>query len=303
MFKSFLRMFMKNPFDAELENGVEKGAKTLLLTWNRGLGDIPLGIYALVHRIKEFIPAAEITFLTRQDLALGFELLNTGKVFSVPSWKRGVPFELEKSLREVGLEKAAFDLIIENPDPTQWVKWQLGSLIPRLQWKKEWDQLSAKYDLKGKYLGVHVHSETTYGYQKNWDQEKWRDFFKSWQAQSDIPILLFGFSKTPLYLFENMLDLRGETSLFEMLSIIKNYCSHLVVPDSGVLSITYYLDLSFPINIVSLWADPRQGVLKQNVPSPNSLLEHHPLIGEDKNINTIRVEQLLEALYGSKQEV
>ena len=32
-----------------------------MLFWNRGLGDIALGLYAIVHRIRESIPDAKIT--------------------------------------------------------------------------------------------------------------------------------------------------------------------------------------------------------------------------------------------------
>ncbi len=259
----------------------------VLITWNRGLGDIPLGIYALVYRIRETIPHAEITFLTRADLAQGFEMLNEGKVIVDPSWKRGIPFILSQEV------KAGYDLILENADPTQWVRWQLGKLVPKLYWKQEWDSLSEKFHLHGKYLGVHVHSETSYGYEKNWNSDHWNQLF---EKMKDRPILLFGFSQTPIYPFDNIVDLRGKTTLFEMLSIIKNHCSHLVVPDSGVLSMMYYIDEAFPIKIVSLWADPKQGVLKQNVSSPNLELKHLPLIGKNKNIHSIKVEEVYEAL-------
>ncbi len=283
-FKQFKRLLTQNPFDCLLK---KSNGRTILLTWNRGLGDIPLGIYALVYRIREFIPNAEITFLTRLDLAEGFEMLNEGKVIVDPSWKRGVPFTLSEELKE------QYDLVIENADPSQWVRWQLGKLVPKLYWKKEWDALAEKYHLQGKYLGVHVHSETTYAYEKNWNSEHWKELF---EKSKNTPILLFGFSQTPIYPFDNIIDLRGKTTLFEMLSIIKNHCSRLVVPDSGVLSIAYYINEAFPIKIVSLWADPKQGVLKQNVPSPNPELKHIPLIGKNKNIHSIKVEEVYAAL-------
>lgn len=81
-----------------------------------------------------------------------------------------------------------------------------------------------------------------------------------------------------------------------MLSLIKNRCRYLVVPDSGVLSITYYIDVPFAIDVVSLWADPRQGVLRQKVASPNPLLRHHPLIANNKDLRTIPVQTVMDAL-------
>jgi hypothetical protein len=86
-----------------------------------------------------------------------------------------------------------------------------------------------------------------------------------------------------------------------MLALIKNCCSHLVVPDSGVLSLTYFIDQSFPLTIVSLWADPLQGVLKQNVVSPNPVLVHHPLIAKEGDLKNVSVEQVLEYIIPKKE--
>jgi hypothetical protein len=54
----------------------------------------------------------------------------------------------------------------------------------------------------------------------------------------------------------------------------------------------YYLDVSFPIKHISLWADPFMGILKQNVASPNKQLQHIPILGKDKDIRNIRVEEV-----------
>ena len=93
---------------------------------------------------------------------------------------------------------------------------------------------------------------------------------------------------------EGLIDLRGETTLHEMLSIIKNRCSYLIAPDSGVLSLTYYIDVTFPLKVISLWADPKQGILKQNVASPNPELVHAPLIGKKGDISSITVDEVCE---------
>ena len=65
-----------------------------MLAWNRGLGDIALGLYAIVHRIKKMIPDARITFATRGDLLQGFSLLKGVNVIEIPDWKRGEKFDL-----------------------------------------------------------------------------------------------------------------------------------------------------------------------------------------------------------------
>ena len=80
-------------------------------------------------------------------------------------------------------------------------------------------------------------------------------------------------------------------------AVIKNRCRYLLVPDSGVLSMAYYMNVSFPIDIVSLWADTKQGVLKQNVSSPNPFLRHIPLIAQDKDLRTVKTSTVLQSLF------
>lgn len=299
MFKKLWRKYGINPFDSLLKRAERNGDTRFLICWNRGLGDIPLGLYALSHRIREFVPNAQITFVTRSDLLDGFKLLEGVTAVADPEWKRGVAFDLDKTLLNTGLCRTDFDVILERPDPTYWLMWQLGKLVPRLKWSPEWDVLAQHFSLDSnkKYVGVHVQTETNYAYEKNWPFEYWRECFKKIHLEHGVDIILFGFAPNPPLVGEGIVDLRGKTSLFEMLSIIKNHCNYLFVPDSGVLSIAYYLDASFPIDIVSLWADPRQGVLKQNVPSPNPLLRHRALIAENKDLRTVSVESALQSLF------
>jgi hypothetical protein len=93
-----------------------------------------------------------------------------------------------------------------------------------------------------------------------------------------------------------VVDLRGRTAYLEMASLIKNRCRALIVPDSGVLATAYYLDARFPLDIVSLWSDPRQGVLLQGSPSPNPLLRHVALVGRDEQARHIAVDTVAAEL-------
>ena len=299
MLKNIFRRYGINPFDALLKKAKKAKAERILICWNRGLGDIPLGLYALTHRIRHFIPEAKVTFVTRSDLADGFQMLEGVSVLSDPEWKRGVPFELKNTLQKLGHSLADFDLVLEHPDPTRWLMWQLGTLTPRLTWNPKWDPLHERFGLdpaKPK-IGVHVQTETQYAYEKNWPVDAWKEFFRRAVQEKGMEIVLFGFAQTPAFEEEGIIDLRGKTELFEMLSIVKHRCRYLLVPDSGVLSITYYLDASFPIDIVSLWADPKQGVLKQNVASPNPLLRHTPLIAKRGDLRRVDVESVVQALF------
>ncbi len=290
------RHLFPNPFDTALSKAASEGKKKFLIVWNRGLGDIPLGLYALTQRMRNFVPDAQITFLTRPDLREGFALLGGVETLVSPNIRRGQEFSLKEVLEQLGIQLSSFDCIFEKPDPSRWLKWQIGSLTPKLSWQKEWDGLSERFSLEGDtpLIGVHVQTETVYNYEKNWPEASWREFFARATSEMGARIALFGFQPVPRFEGENIIDLRGRTSLIEMMSIIKNCCTHLVVPDSGVLSMTYYLEVDQPITVVSLWADPEQGVLRQKVNSPNPGFKHFPLIGKGKDTSRIPVEAVME---------
>lgn len=299
MFKKIYRKITPNPLDRLLKKATVKKRTKILLAWNRGLGDIALGLYAIVHRIREFIPGCEITFLTRENLEDGFKLLAGVHVLVDRSWKRGKPYDVQASLSKLGLEPDSFDLIIEHPDPTYWVKWQLGTLTPKLVWNKEWDTLWKKFGLREDehYIGVHPHTETSYGMGRNWPVSSWQELLDKITQKHQAKVILFGYDKQPLFLGDDLIDLRGKTTLYELLSIIKNRCRSLIVLDSGISSMTYFLDASFPLRLVSLWGNPNMGILKQNVASPNPLLKHIPILGADEDIRRITAGEVEKALF------
>lgn len=261
------------------------------------MGDVPLGMYALIYRIREFLPNAKITFLVRGGLSSAFSLLEGVSVWAAEEWKRGKPFDLKKTLAQQGRDLSSFDLVLENPDPTYWVRWQLGVIVPKLRWDPSWDCLVERFALVGRgYVGLHVHSETLYGYEKNWPVAHWQELCRRIILETGSKVILFGLKPTADFAMEGVIDLRGNTSLLELLAVIKNRCRYLVAPDSGVLSLVYYLNTPFPLRVVSLWADPRQGVLKQNVPSPNPQLIHLPLLGKGEEVSNISVESVLKGV-------
>jgi ADP-heptose:LPS heptosyltransferase len=280
----------------------KKGGKRILLGWNRGLGDLALGLFAVIQRIREIIPEADITFLTRDNLQDGFTLLEGVKTILAPDWKRGEPAVIERALKQLGLDPKSFDLIIEKPSPTDWVRWQLGKVVPRLKWNPIHDDLWKKFNLlEGfTYIGVQAIAETNYGLWRNWPLARWQELFQRLEKFERIKILLFGFGADPSFTNPNLIDLRGKTNLFEFLSIVKNRCKTLILPDSGLLSMTYFLDESFPIQVISLWADPNHGVLKQAVPSPNPQLVHHPMIGNLRDLSSLSVDAVLRRLLHVK---
>lgn len=299
MFRTLSRFFFPNPLDRLLEKTKKKGGKKILLGWNRGLGDIALGLFAIVKRIRDFIPDAEITFLIRNNLKDGFTMLEGVKTVVAPKWKRGLSYNVFTTLKELEIDPKQFDLIIEKPSPTDWVSWQKGNLVPRLKWDLKHDLLSNKFPFPEgfTYIGVQAVTETNYGHWRNWPIERWNALFDLLSARENVKILLFGFAPEPKFSQKNLIDLRGKTTLFELLALIKNRCHGLVLPDSGILSFAYYLDVDFPLKVVSLWADPNHGILKQAVGSPNQRLSHFPLIGEKRDLSSLRPEKVLNALF------
>lgn len=287
MLKKLWKKIAPNPLDRRLKKAAQYGCKSVLIPWNRGLGDIALGLYAIVRRIRDYLPDAKVTFLTRPDLEDGFKLLKDVNVIVAPEWSRGEPATLPIK------DFPSFDLVIPNADPSYWVAWQRGKLIPKMEWNKEWDALCDRFNLPPNCVAAHVHCETNYYFERNWTFDKWQELFYSLEG----PIVLLGLKKDPVFNHPHLIDLRGETSLFEILAILKNKCRCLVAPDSGILGMTYFLNTPFHLRIVSLWADPNHGILKQNVPSPNPLLEHIPIISPNrKDAALIPVSQVFKAV-------
>lgn len=288
--------------DRLLRRASRENKEKFLIAWNRGLGDIPLILYALVHRIRYFIPRASITFLTRTDLALGFEMLDNVHVLPCPHWKRGHLFDVDQSLAIHQLTLEHYDVFLETIDLDRWFQWQIGVLTPKLKWEKKWDALSDRYclDREKTYIGVHVNTETAryYNYEKNWPLDRWQALFAQICKWKNTALILFGREKKPFFCANNIIDLRGETSIFDVLSVIKNHCHSLIAPDSGILSLIYYIEAHFPLLIVSLWADPRRGILRQNVASPNRKLEHLPIVETRRDISSISCRRVYETLLG-----
>ncbi len=281
MFRTLKRKLFPNPLDTMLKKTARKGGKKILLGWNRGLGDIALGLYAIVQRIREWIPDAEITFVTRENLRDGFSLLEGVKTIVLPNLKRGEETDFTPF--------SGYDLVIKKPNPTEWVAWQRGKVVPRLKYKP----VSLPFSLPKKCIGVQLVAETNYGLWRNWPLARWEELFEMLPQET---FLLFGFGNEPKIERKNVIDLRGKTDLFQLLSVIKNHCDALILPDSGILSMAYYLEENFPLKIISLWGDPNHGILKQAVASPNSQLIHIPLVAPKRDLSQISAKEVAAKL-------
>ena len=271
-----------------------------LFYWNRGLGDIALGLVPLFLRIRKDFPGARIEVVTRQELRAPFELTGVDAIHVVPGLKREVRLDLRREAPE-GVDPSRFAAIFDYPDPNRWLVGRRQEFPPVLAWNPAWDALAASFPniARGRIVvGAHVHSETAgyYGYVKDWPASKWSELIGRFGDGHRVQWLLFGNSAQFALDAPNVLDLRGRTTFPELMSIIKNRCRVLVAPDSGVLTMAYYLDAPFLVDVVSLWADPRQGILLQDCASPNPTLRHVALQSPEEDIRQLPVDEVAAAL-------
>ena len=70
----------------------------------------------------------------------------------------------------------------------------------------------------------------------------------------------------------------------------------MIAPTGAYACYMHIFDARFPLDVISLWSDPRQGVLLQGCPSPNPLLRHVPLVGRDEQARNIPVDAVLSEL-------
>lgn len=297
MLKKLFRKISSNSLDVMLKSLLKQGGNNILIEWNRGLGDIPLGLFAIVKRVRQFIPDSKITFITRKDLKDGFSMLENIDVAVCPFWERHKEHDLLGSIKKIGLNPSDYDLIIERPDPTYWVKWQLGKITPMLNWNVEYDNLYKKFpiDLSKKVIAIQPDVGSSYNLWRTLSAPKWQQLLFELEKQENIQILLVGSKETKLE-SKNTLDLRGKTTLFELISILKGACNEAILLDGGILSLIYYINDSFDLKLTSLWGDPRQGIIKQGVASPNPRLVHESIIGEFKNVDSISVDQICQKI-------
>ena len=108
--------------------------------------------------------------------------------------------------------------------------------------------------------------------------------------------VLLGQGRDPPLEGRSVIDLRGRTGFLAMLALVRTRCAALVAPDGGILNAVYFLDAGFPVTVVSLWSDPRQGLLKARARSPNPELVHVPLVGEGDDVRRIAPADVLAAL-------
>jgi ADP-heptose:LPS heptosyltransferase len=288
-------------FDRAITRARGDSRRAFLFYWNRGLGDIALGLVPLFLRVRNEFAQSRIEVITREELRPAFELAGVDAVHVVDGLARESRIDLAAAAPELGIELASFAATFGYPDPNRWLEGRRHEFPPVLAWNAGWDGLVDRFPeiaANRIVIGAHVNSETAgyYGYVKDWPAESWRALIASHEDDPRVQWLLFGNSAEPAMDGANVIDLRGRTTFAELMAIVRTRCRILVAPDSGVLTMAYYLDATFPLEVLSLWSDPRQGILLQDCPSPNGKLNHVALRGPGEDVRRLRVEDVERAL-------
>jgi hypothetical protein len=291
------------PFDRAVHAAATAGRHEFVFGWNRGLGDIALGLVPLFARIRAADASSRIVVFTRADLADAFRLTDADAVHVDATAVRGPALDPVGIAARDGIVLAPAATIFADPDPTRWLDGQRQAYPPSLRWDGAWDARADRLlpaDAGTVVIGAHVNSETAqhYGYVKDWPADHWRALFACF-PRAPVRWALFGHAATDRFAQANVVDLRGATDFLDLLALIRTRCRVLVAPDSGVLTCAYYLAQASPLAVVSLWSDPRQGILKQGCPSPNPALAHVPLLGRDEDVRNITVAAVADAVRGS----
>jgi ADP-heptose:LPS heptosyltransferase len=286
-------------FDRTMARARGDGRARFLFFWNRGLGDIALGLVPLFRRIRADKPGAAIEVVTREELRSAFEMTGVDAIHVIPRLAREARVELPRACAALGIDLAGFAATFDYPDPNRWLEGRRAEHPPVLAWQPAWDSLAGRFDIprRKRVIVVHVSTETAgyYGYVKDWPLERWRELFAR-HADSDTQWVLVGRGAEDTLGGVNVTDLRGATSFPELMSLIRHHCTDLIAPDSGVLTMAYYLDAQFPIDVISLWSDPRQGILLQGCASPNASLRHTSLVAPGEDLHNLSVDAVAAAL-------
>ncbi len=284
-------------FDRALERGRRDPRGGYLFFWNRGLGDVVLALEPLFAIVREKVPGARITVVTRAELEEAFRMTDADEVRVLPGLARGAQASAAELTAPFGFTAGEFCAVFAETNPTRWLRGRRHLYPVRLRWLPEWDSRAAQFvaaDDSILFVGAHLQSETQdiYGYVKDWPVDAWRSLIDRFGSGDRVRWLLFGSQPTPAFVHPLVVDLRGRTGFVDMMSIIRNRCRVLIGPDSGVLNTAYYLDAAFPLDVISLWSDPRHGILAQRRASPNPLLVHRPLQGRDEDVRNIGVDDV-----------
>lgn len=288
--KNFIRFLLPNPFIQVLKK--LKTQPKIALFWNRGLGDIPLELYPLICLIKRYTQGATITIITREDLYQGFLLLEGVQVLYTPQLIRKQQEPYEAIFKQLNLDPHCFDHIVYKPDPAFWAKEEKKRVSPELIWQERFYQ-PINLTTSKPIAVLHIHSETHYDFEKNLPKTSWDLIIQDLKSKGYYTLAV-GFKKT--HLFDVDYDLRGQTCLHQLISLMLDYEPLFIGPDSGLLNIFYFLKVKKPWHLISFWSNPHVGLLNYKSASPNCLLTHTPFLAPYEDLKKLDLTTVVNCI-------
>src|SRR4029079_814720 len=117
--KFLARRLADRTFGTEFERALARGQsdtrKRFLFFWNRGLGDIALGLVPLFLRIRQEFPGAQIEVITREERRAALRLANVSARPVVTDLQRESRGKLVDGAPTLGIALARYCAVFEYP--------------------------------------------------------------------------------------------------------------------------------------------------------------------------------------------
>src|SRR4030095_3555432 len=154
-----------------LDRAVRRAAagprRDFLFFWNRGLGDIALGLVPAFARVRRDVPGARVIVVTRPELKEPVALNDADSVRTTAGLARGERVTLADLRAIAGPELDRCAAVFEDPDVNRWLLGRRHEFSPLLRRRPAWCPLSdrvAPAAAGGVYVGAHVSAEKTQYY-------------------------------------------------------------------------------------------------------------------------------------------
>src|SRR4029453_11600982 len=187
-----------------LDRAVRRAAagprRVFLFFWNRGLGDIALGLVPVFARVRRDVPGARIIVVTRPELKEPFALTDADAVVTIAGLARGERVTLADLRAIAGLELDRCAAVFADPDVNRWLRGRRREFPPLLRFDPAWDAFADRLAPAAAgevYVGAHVSAETRqyYSYAKDWEPDSWRRLMASFDDAPGGRWILFGESR------------------------------------------------------------------------------------------------------------
>src|SRR4029450_5312304 len=120
-----------------LDRAVRRAAagprRDFLFFWNRGLGDIALGLVPVFARVRRDVPGARISVVTRPELKEPSAPTGADAVVTIAGLARDERVTLADLRAIAGLELDRCAAVFEDPDVNRWLRGRRAEVPPRVR--------------------------------------------------------------------------------------------------------------------------------------------------------------------------